>query len=570
VLEAVTRDLAPVPAPADARPFWPAGVPRDIRPLPATMCEALRRTAARVPERPAILFYGAEIGYRELLARVERLAAWLQHEGGLATGDRVLLDMQNSPHFIIAYQGILRAGGVVVPVNPMNLSGELAYLAEDSGARIAIIGGELIERFRALAPDPLRILVASYGDEVPDPAPFRLPPAVAESALPAVLPTGFLPWAAAMAETRPPRPDTAEASDLCVMPYTSGTTGRPKACVHPHASAVFTAFAQAEWYGFGDDSVLTAFMPLFHVAGMQFSMNGGLAAGASLVVMCRWDRDLIAPLFRRYGVTAWSAAPTMVVDVLAAPSFDESAFAKLRTLTGGGATMPAAVAEELERRFGLIFVEGYGLSETLAATHINPPDRAKPQCLGIPVQETFSRIVDPETLADLAVGEIGEIAIAGPQVMLGYWRRPEADAETFFERDGRRYLRTGDLGYVDGDGYYFVVDRLKRMISVSGYKVWPAECEAALYRHPAVQECCVIAAPDAYSGEVVKAFVVLRPGAALTGGELIAWARGVMAAYKAPRLVEFVEALPRSGSNKIDWRRLQDQERVRVAAGAPP
>jgi fatty-acyl-CoA synthase len=563
----VTGHTEPFIADTDPRPFWPKGLRRDLRPLPQTMCEALRHSAARVPDRTAIVFYGAEISYRELLSRVETLAAWLQHEAGLAFGDRVLLDMQNSPHFIIAYQAILRAGGVVVPVNPMNLADELAYLASDSGAKIALIGAELIARFKTLSAAGLRIVVAAYGEDIPVPAPFTLPAVIAECVLPAELPPGFVSWAAAMGETRPPRPDTAGWNDLCVMPYTSGTTGKPKACMHPHSSAVFTAVAQAEWYGFGEDSVLTAFMPMFHVAGMQFSMNGGLSAGATLIVMCRWDRDLIGPLFRRYHVTAWSAAPTMVVDVLAASSFEPSDFKHLRTLTGGGATMPAAVVEELQQRYGLTFVEGYGLSESLSATHINPPDRAKPQCLGIPIHETVSKVIDPETLEDVPDGTVGEIIIAGPQIMRGYWNRPDADAGVFLEQDGHLFLRTGDLGYRDDDGYYFLVDRLKRMISVSGYKVWPAECEAMLYRHPAIQECCVIAAPDSHSGELVKAFVVLKAGQALTAAELIQWARGIMAAYKAPRQVEFVTALPRSGSNKIDWRKLQDQERATVAGG---
>jgi len=348
--------------------------------------------------------------------------------------------------------------------------------------------------------------------------------------------------------------------DLCVMPYTSGTTGKPKACVHSHRSVLFTAVAQAEWYRYDDDTVVTGFMPMFHVAGMQVSLNGGIVSGCTVVVMARWDRDLISPLFMRYGVTVWSAAPTMVVDVLHAPNFDERAFGKLRILTGGGATMPAAVAKQLETRWGLKFVEGYGLSETIAATHLNPPDRPKPQCMGIVIQDTFSRIIDPETLEELPVGEVGEIIIAGPQIMRGYWNRPDADAEVFIHRDGLRFLRTGDLGRVDEEGYFFVVDRLKRMISVSGYKVWPAEVEATLYHHPAIQECCVIAAPDAYRGETVKAFVVLKPGETLDAEALIAWARTVMAAYKVPRLVEFVDSLPRSGSNKIDWRRLQQAE----------
>jgi fatty-acyl-CoA synthase len=548
-------------------PFWPVGVPHDVGPLPRNLGEALRHSAARRPTHPALVFYGVETTFAELLHRVERLAAFLQHRCGLLKGDRVLLDMQNSPQFAVGFHAIARAGGVVVPVNPMNMAPELAYLCQDSGARIALIGAELLDRFASLMSAPLEhVVVASYGDDIPQPPPFRLPPAMAESVLPARLPKGAVSWAQAQAETLPPRLDDTTQEDLCVMPYTSGTTGKPKACAHTHATTLFTAIAQAAWYRYDDDTVVTGFMPMFHVAGMQVSLNGGIVAGATVVIMARWDRELISPLFTRYGVTVWSAAPTMVVDVLAAPGFDEQAFSTLRVLTGGGSTMPTAVAEQLERRWGLRFVEGYGLSETIAATHLNPPDRPKPQCMGIVIQGTVSRIIDPETLEELPTGEVGEIIIAGPQIMRGYWNRPEADAEAFLHRDGLRFLRTGDLGRVDEEGYFYTVDRLKRMISVSGYKVWPAECEATLYHHPAIQECCVIAAPDSYRGETVKAFVVLRPGARLDAAGLMAWARGVMAAYKVPRLVEFVDSLPRSGTNKIDWRSLQLAEWEKAGA----
>ncbi len=467
--------------------------------------------------------------------------------------------MQNSPQFVIAFQAILRADAVVSPVNPMNLTDEIAWFCADSGARVALIGGDLAIRFAALPAGLLdHVLVADYGEELPNPTLFRLPPVIAESGV--APPAGMIAWSEAMAETMSPLPSVNGPDDVAIMPYSSGTTGRPKGCVHTHANAVFTSIGQARWYGLDDDSVMSAFMPLFHVAGMQVSMHGGLATGATLVLMARWDRDLIPPLFERYGVTFWSAAPTMVVDALASPDFTDRTFARLRTLTGGGATMPSAVAEQLKARFGLTFVEGYGLTETIAATHLNPTDRAKAQCLGIPFYGTFSRVVDPVTLAEMTVGETGEILISGPQIMQGYWGRPDADAEAFVAIDGRRYLRTGDLGYVDEEGYFFIVDRLKRMINVSGYKVWPAEVEATLYRHPAIRECCVIAARDAYRGETVKAVLVLKPGASLDAEGLIAWARDAMAAYKAPRQVAFVDALPRTGSNKIDWRRLQDAE----------
>jgi fatty-acyl-CoA synthase len=550
-----------VTSPAAASPFWPEAVPRQLGPLPRSLGAALRHSAGRRPRHPALVFYGGTVTYAQLLDRVERLAATLQHRCGVRHGDRVLLDMQNSPHFVVAFHAIARAGAVVVPVNPMNTPAELAYFCADSGALVALVGAELLDRFAGLVPAPLHhLIVAGYAEAVPQPPPYRLPPALTDSFLPACLPAPALAWAEALAEPRPPLPDSAGPEDLCVMPYTSGTTGRPKACMHTHAGTLFTAQAQVCWYGYNDVTVVTGFMPMFHVAGMQVSMNAGLVAGATVVLMTRWDPDLVAPLFTSYGVTVWSAAPTMLVDVLAAPGFDPAAFATLRVLTGGGAAMPAALADQLERRWGLRFVEGYGLSETISATHVNPPGRPKPQCLGIPIHDTTALIVDPDTLEEVPEGEPGEIVIAGPQVMGGYWGRTEADAEVFFYRNGQRFLRTGDLGRVDNEGYFYLVDRLKRMINVGGYKVWPAECEAALYHHPAIQECCVVGVPDKQRGETVKAFVVLRPGADLDAATLTTWARGVMAAYKVPRLIEFVPGLPRSASNKIDWRRLGAKE----------
>jgi fatty-acyl-CoA synthase len=544
-------------------PFWPEGVPYDVGTVSPTLTEALRFSAARRPGHTAIAFYGLQISYAMLLDRVDRMAGYLQRRCGVRRGDRVLLDMQNSPHFVIAFHAILRAGGVVVPVNPMNLGEELVHLCVDSGARVALIGAELLPRFVPLIGAHLdRAVVALYGDELTQPSAFPLPSVILDSTLPPVLPPGGVSWAEALGAACRPDPDDLGPDDLCVMPYTSGTTGRPKACAHPHATAAFSTAAMASWYGYNDDTVITGFMPMFHVSGMQVAMNAGLVAGATVVLMTRWDRDLVVPLFQAYGVTVWSTAPTMVVDVLSAPGFSDDAFARLRILTGGGAAMPEAVAAELERRFGLRYIEGYGLSESIAATHINPLDRPKRQCLGLPIQGTEARIIDPETLAELPSGETGELIVSGPQIMRGYWNRPDADAETFLVRDGKRFLRTGDLARVDADGYFFSIDRLKRMINVSGFKVWPAECEAMLYGHPAIQECCVVAATDRYRGETVKAFVVRRPGMTLEADALIAWARTVMAAYKVPRVIAFVETLPRLASNKVDWRRLQDAGRA--------
>jgi fatty-acyl-CoA synthase len=233
----------------------------------------------------------------------------------------------------------------------------------------------------------------------------------------------------------------------------------------------------------------------------------------------------------------------------------------LKVLGGGGAAMPEALARRLEEVIGLPFVEGYGLSETMAPTHINPPQRPKRQCAGIPFFNTDARVVDVEKFFELPPDEVGEIIVSGPQVFRGYWKQPEATAQAFLEHDGKRFFRTGDLGYYDEEGYFFITDRLKRMINCAGYKVWPAEVEAMLYAHPAIQEACVIGARDAYRGETVKALIVLKKEAGrVSAQDITGWARDRMAAFKVPRLVEFVDELPRTATGKIFWRKLQEEE----------
>jgi fatty-acyl-CoA synthase len=259
----------------------------------------------------------------------------------------------------------------------------------------------------------------------------------------------------------------------------------------------------------------------------------------------------------------------MVIDLFASPNYRSFDLSSLVSLSGGGAAMPQAVAQRLMDEFGITFAEGYGLTETAAPSHLNPPERAKLQCLGIPTFGVDSRVVDPQTLQELPPGEVGEIITRGPMVFKGYWGHPEATAAAFVEFEGQPgFFRTGDLGRMDEEGYFFLTDRLKRMINASGFKVWPAEVESLLFKHPAVQEACIIAARDAYRGETVKAVVVLRAEARgqVSADDITAWARANMATYKAPKLVEFVDALPKSGAGKVMWRLLQDQEAERPAS----
>jgi fatty-acyl-CoA synthase len=329
-----------------------------------------------------------------------------------------------------------------------------------------------------------------------------------------------------------------------------------------------TLVGGVHWFNRTQDAVFLSVLPYFHVTGMAGSMNGPMYVGGTIVILPRWDRDAAAELMQRYRVTVWQVISTMMIDFLSNPKLTQYDLSSLQGIRGGGAAMPEAICAKLKELTGLDYVEGYGMSETLAATHINPPHRPKKQCLGIPVFDVDARVVDPETMRELGVGETGEIIVHAPQVMRGYWNNEQATKDTFVEIDGKRFLRTGDLAQVDEDGYFFMVDRLKRMINAAGFKVWPAEVEALMYHHPAIHEACVIGVRDARRGETVKALVVLKPEykGRLSEQEIITWSHDHMAAYKSPRIVEFVESLPKSGSGKVQWRELQEQEAARHAA----
>jgi fatty-acyl-CoA synthase len=313
---------------------------------------------------------------------------------------------------------------------------------------------------------------------------------------------------------------------------------------------------------------------MFHITGLMYSVLAAVYLGSTTVLMPRWDRELAGRLISRHRVTHWTCIPTMVIDLLGSPSYRSFDLSSLRRLAGGGAAMPQAVAERLQAEFGLTFAEGYGLTETAAPTHANPPERAKLQCLGIPIFGVDSRVVDPAKLQDMPTGESGEIVTRGPMVFKGYWQHPDATRDAFVEIDGKSYFRTGDLGRMDEEGYFFITERLKRMINASGFKVWPSEVELLLFKCPLVQEACVVASHDAYRGETVKAFVVLKDeqrGKA-SPQQVVDWAREHMAAYKVPRLVEFVDSLPKSGSGKVMWRLLQEREQAPAGparAGTP-
>jgi fatty-acyl-CoA synthase len=538
---------------------WPQGLPHHLTVPQTNLFDNLAVSARRYPDKPLAVFYDSPITYAAFFDQAERLAGWLQAHCGVQHGDRVLLYMQNSPQFMLAYYAILRANAVVVPVNPMNLTEELRHYVTDTGATTIVTAQDLYAQVQPLVDGGLRhVLVAAYSDYLTVPTDLPVPALVAAPRAD-VAGAGVVLWPAAMAAAHRPGPLTAGPDDLCAMPYTSGTTGHPKGCMHTHTSVMYNALAGVQWFGAQQDTVALSVLPLFHVTGMQGGMNGPIFSGATIVLMARWDRDTAAELIRRHRVSAVQLITTMVVDLLSSPRIDDYDLASLTRISGGGAAMPDAIAQKLQAVLGIPYVEGYGMSETIAPTHINPVQHPKRQCLGIPIQDVDARVVDPESLAELAPGQVGEIVVHGPQVMRGYWNNPEATKNAFIVIDGKRFLRTGDLARVDDDGYFFMVDRLKRMINASGYKVWPAEVEALMYRHPAIREVCVVACVDARRGETVKAVVALKEGMAHSAEEIIDWAHANMAAYKCPRIVEFCAALPKSATGKVQWRALEER-----------
>ncbi len=556
--------------------FWPARLPKSITVPQTSLWDNLQTSARRFPHKTAMVFFGRQTSYAQLQVQAERFAAYLVRLG-VHAGDRVVLNMQNCPQLVVAHFGILRANAVVVPVNPMNRSQELQHYILDPEAKVAITSADLAADLAAAsAALPVgqglaHVVITHFTDAFDPQSGDDAPPAawsdwlLTRHPMPALAGGQVHTWEQALACADAPPALTAGPTDLAVLPYTSGTTGLPKGCMHRHSSIMHNAIASAMWGNGSMENVTLMVVPMFHITGMVSLMHTNIYCGATMVLMPRWDRELAASLIARWRVTHWTNIPTMVIDLLGSANVDRFDLSSLVYIGGGGAAMPQAVAQRLLEQYGLRYAEGYGLTETAAPSHSNPPDAPKQQCLGIPFVGVQARVVDPDTLADMPLGESGEIVMRGPQIFEGYWRRPEANAQAFVEIEGARYFRSGDMGRIDEDGYYFMTDRLKRMINASGFKVWPAEVEALMFRHPAIQEACIIATQDAYRGESVKAMVVLRAThkGQVSAQDIIAWCRENMAVYKVPREVEFLDALPKSGAGKVMWRLLQEQERER-------
>ncbi|MFK3985838.1 AMP-binding protein [Exiguobacterium mexicanum] len=543
---------------------YPADMPETIDYEVKPLYEALSRAATDYPDRTAVSFIGKELTFAEVDDAAKRLATMLQSKG-LQKGDRVSLMLPNCPQYVISFYAVLYAGGTVVQTNPLYTEHELENLITDSGANILITLDLLYPKSLRVKQktDIKTIITTSIADYLPFPKNKLYPIKVKRENNIVIDTTGSV----AFKDYKNFGPITPIAidpkEDVAVLQYTGGTTGLPKGVMLTHFNLTANVDQISNFfyrYNRGDLKRVLSVVPFFHVYGMTCCLNFGMANGYELVLVPRFDVTDVLKTIHKKKPHFFPGAPTMYVGILNDPKLKKYDLSSIEACISGSAPLPVEVQEQFESITGGRIVEGYGLSETSPVTHANFLwDKRIVGSIGVPLSDTSAKIVkaDGETPAD--VGEIGEVMLHGPQVMKGYWQKPEETAAVL--KDG--WLATGDLGYMGEDGFFYIVDRKKDMIIAGGFNVYPREIEEVLYEHPAVKEAVCIGVPDPYRGETVKAFIVTRDGASVTEEELDKHCREKLAAYKVPKLYEFREELPKTFVGKILRRILVDEEKAK-------
>ena len=541
--------------------WYPAGSPTDITTEFVSALAMFEASCDTAPDAPLIRYFDATLTLRDVDNAATALAATLVG-AGFGPGDRLALFTQNDPAYVIGMIGAWKAGGAAVAVNPMSRARELTHLLADSGAVAMVVLDDLYEEVAreviATVPTRIRTVITTSARDWQtrnDPRLFR--------GTRRPHPDDTLDLREVIADNASrtlPSPGLSTA-DPAVLIYTSGTTGKPKGAVNSHGNLVFNAQVYRDWIGLTRHDTILGIAPLFHVTGLVGHLAVSLLIGAPLVLTHRFQPGVMLDAIREHRPTFTIGAITAFSALAAAPGACRDDFRSLRAVYSGGAAIPPTVAKTVGRQLGCYVHNAYGLTESASITHLVPPGRQAPVdassgalSIGVPVFSTAARVIDDDGAA-VAVGEVGELAVTGPQVGPGYWNKPQETAEVFVGGE----LRTGDVGFMDADGWFYLVDRKKDMINASGYKVWPREVEDVLYGHPAVREVAVVGVADPYRGETVKAFVSRNPDTAVTGDELIEFARSQMAAYKYPRLVEFVDEIPKNAAGKILRRELRER-----------
>ncbi|RJT01160.1 long-chain fatty acid--CoA ligase [Halococcus sp. IIIV-5B] len=508
------------------------------------------------PDATAIHYDGRDLSYREFWAQVGQFAAGLA-EVGIEPGDRVGVYLPNLPQFVVSFHGALRAGAVVVPMNPQYKSREIGHLLDDSGAKLVVTLADLVPVVGEVRDETEVETVVSLGE--------------ADGA------TSFEEF---LVDESPAVVDRAD-DDVACQPYTSGTTGQPKGVLLTHDNLASNARMAVDLLPGGtkpDDRSLGV-LPLFHIYGMTVTMNTSLFSGAAYYPLPSWDAQQALSLIESEEITIMQGVPAMYNDVVNQPNLDEFDCSSLRFVNAGGSSLPMEVLRRFEDLFDIELYEGYGLTETSPVTHFNSPDARRPGSIGQTLPGVEAKIVDrefepvrkvdrgPVDEGETDLDEItGELVVSGPNVMKGYHDRPEANEAVFTEEDGKRWFHTGDVGYWDEDDFFYIVDREKHMIVTGGYNVYPREIEELLFEHPDVADAAVVGIPDERRGETVKAFVVPRPDSDVTEDEVREYCLDSLAAYKHPREVEFVEELPRTTTGKVQKFELREREQGTGAA----
>ncbi|MBB4689660.1 class I adenylate-forming enzyme family protein [Amycolatopsis jiangsuensis] len=533
---------------------YPGGLPSHITPEYGSVLDAFDAHIAENPDRDAIAYFDGAITYRELDDRACALAAALSTRG-FGPGDRLALYLQNDPAFVVGLLAAWRARAVAVPVNPMNKAREVTYLLQDSGAAAVLTldglyHSVLREVVGSGSTAVRQVFVASALDDQTRNDRRVLPATAAAITGPDVVLLStvyarFAGQACASAPTDPASP--------AVLTYTSGTTGVPKGAINTHRGLAFAGQIYREWMGLGSDDVILGIAPLFHITGLVGHVCAALVSGCRLVLVHRFEGSVVLDAIREHRPTFTVGAITAFTNLAGAEGATKEDFASLRAVYSGGAPIAPELRERIRDRIGIVIHNIYGMTETTSPAHAVPLGVATPVdpgtgalSIGLPVFNTRARILDDDGTV-LPPGKLGELAISGPQVVPGYWNKPVDTADRITGGE----IRTGDVGLMDAEGWFYLVDRKSDVIIASGYKVWPREVEDVLLGHPAVREAAVVGVPDEYRGQTVRAVVSLRAGAAVTDGELIAFCRDRLAAYKCPRAVEFVGELPKNAAGKV-------------------
>lgn len=544
--------------------FYDEGVPAALQYPHILVHQMLEASARRHAGRAALLFFGRRVTFDTLDDLVGRFAGGLQRLG-VRRGTPVSLHLPNSPQFVIAYYGILKAGGIAVPHNPLYTDREVAHQLADSGVQVAVT---LDLMFPQVAPaarrSGVRHLVVTAIQEYMPPHLRLLYPIKAkrEGRRVRVQSAADVHAFSALLRAGAPEPVNISPDDPALYQYTGGTTGLPKAAVLTHRNMVANAFQASAWNAAtshpGDRAM--AVLPFFHIYGMTAVLNFAIWSGLCSVLIPRFDPVMVLQAVHRALPAVFHGVPTMYMALLNRPELGQYDLRSIQTCISGAMGLPQEVQRSWEAATGGRLVEGYGLTEASPITHCTPVQgHRRPGSIGVPFPDTDARIADPETGRDLPIGEVGELAVRGPQVMRGYLNRPEETATAL--RDG--WLFTGDMARMDADGFFYIVDRKKEMINVGGLKVYPREVEEVLYAHPAVREAAAIGVSDPMKGETVKAFVAFKTDASATPEELIAFCRERLAPYKTPRALEIRDSLPKTLIGKILRRALADEERRR-------